>query len=219
MCCFAASFSLALAQVRTPPLLPSEAPPPGSGSPSPLPPLFGPPQGHYVPAVSYRIYRANELGQGPLLINLAGLAIGNGLTAPAIQFPAYAEYALMNKLIDQGLYDSIQGWMPLCTWGANWCNSHNWRWACIIALEVCQVGLGRGKAGGEGRRCALLGGGGWLGGRGPSAGVFRSGRACRGDVGGTKRTYLSVAPGSEHTSEHHQHSAWCRCAIWGGGGG
>ncbi|PNG99260.1 Serine carboxypeptidase 3, partial [Tetrabaena socialis] len=54
--------------------------------------------GHYVPAVSSAIYRANELGQGPLTIPLVGLAIGNGMTVPAIQFPAYADFALQNNL-------------------------------------------------------------------------------------------------------------------------
>jgi hypothetical protein len=34
--------------------------------------------GHYVPAVSSAVYRANELGLGPLIIPLKGLAIGNG---------------------------------------------------------------------------------------------------------------------------------------------
>ncbi|KAG2492349.1 hypothetical protein HYH03_009297 [Edaphochlamys debaryana] len=95
--------------------------------------------GHYVPAVSSAIYRANELGQGPMTIPLAGLAIGNGMTHPSIQFPAYADFALENKLISQGLHDSIQWWMPLCTWGAEFCDSHKWRLACTIALQVCQL--------------------------------------------------------------------------------
>ncbi|PNW82448.1 hypothetical protein CHLRE_06g279400v5 [Chlamydomonas reinhardtii] len=95
--------------------------------------------GHYVPAVSSAIYRANELGTGPMTIPLAGLAIGNGMTNPTLQFPAYADFALENKLISQGLHDSIQWWMPLCQWGAEFCDTHQWRFACIIALEVCQM--------------------------------------------------------------------------------
>ncbi|KXZ41207.1 hypothetical protein GPECTOR_651g768 [Gonium pectorale] len=95
--------------------------------------------GHYVPAVSSAIYRANELGQGPLTIPLAGLAIGNGLTNPAVQMPAYADYALENSLISKGLHDSIQFWMPLCTWGADFCDTHKWRIGCVIALQVCQL--------------------------------------------------------------------------------
>ncbi|GFR42356.1 hypothetical protein Agub_g3051 [Astrephomene gubernaculifera] len=95
--------------------------------------------GHYVPAVSNAIYRANELGTGPLTLPLRGLAIGNGLTHPSLQFPAYADFALDNGLISQGLHDSIQWWMPLCTWGADFCDNHGWRLACVLALQVCQL--------------------------------------------------------------------------------
>ncbi|PNH02566.1 Serine carboxypeptidase-like 49, partial [Tetrabaena socialis] len=37
------------------------------------------------------------------------------------------------------LHDSIQFWMPLCRWGAEFCDAHDWRFACIVALEVCQI--------------------------------------------------------------------------------
>ncbi len=51
-----------------------------------------PAQGHYVPAVAHRIYVANKRREGPINIKLKGLAIGNGLTDPAIQYGAYADY-------------------------------------------------------------------------------------------------------------------------------
>ena len=41
--------------------------------------------GHYVPAVSYAVFEAQQRGQGPAFI-LKGLAIGNGLTEPEIQY-------------------------------------------------------------------------------------------------------------------------------------
>lgn len=44
-------------------------------------------QGHYVPAVAHRVYRAKELGIGEP-VNIVGAAIGNGLTMPAIQYGA-----------------------------------------------------------------------------------------------------------------------------------
>ena len=56
--------------------------------------------GHYVPAVSHRVWLANKNKEGRP-INLHGIAIGNGLTSPKIQFPAYADYALQNNLINQ----------------------------------------------------------------------------------------------------------------------
>lgn len=71
-------------------------------SPLSPPPPKQPTQGHYCPAVANRVYKASELGEGPR-INLKGVAIGNGMTMPAVQFPAYADFALQNNLIDQGV--------------------------------------------------------------------------------------------------------------------
>jgi carboxypeptidase C (cathepsin A) len=48
------------------------------------------------------VYKASELGEGPP-INLKGVAIGNGLTMPAVQFGAYADFALQNNLISQAV--------------------------------------------------------------------------------------------------------------------
>jgi len=48
------------------------------------------------------VYKATELGQGPP-IKLKGVAIGNGMTNPAVQFPAYADFALQNNLISQSV--------------------------------------------------------------------------------------------------------------------
>lgn len=94
--------------------------------------------GHYVPAVANRVYRAKELGEGTP-INIKGAAIGNGLTAPAIQFGAYADFAEQNGIISKGNRDSIQWFMPLCRWGANLCQSTKWGWVCGLALEYCQL--------------------------------------------------------------------------------
>ena len=57
-------------------------------------------QGHYAPAVAHRVYRAKELGLG-LPINIKGVAIGNGLTMPALQFGAYADFAQQAGLISE----------------------------------------------------------------------------------------------------------------------
>ena len=53
-----------------------------------------------MPAVASAVYKAKELGTGPI-VNIKGAAIGNGLTNPAIQFGAYADYALENGVITQ----------------------------------------------------------------------------------------------------------------------
>lgn len=44
--------------------------------------------GHYVPAVASRVFHATRSGEVVPPINLQGLAIGNGLTYPAIQVGA-----------------------------------------------------------------------------------------------------------------------------------
>eukprot|EP00898_Chlorokybus_atmophyticus_P003175 jgi/Chlat1/3859/Chrsp26S00302 len=75
--------------------------------------------GHYVPAVANRIYTGNKAIAGSSgrytslhtewkRIELKGLAIGNGLTNPEIQYGAYADYALRNNLITEVQRDLIQ---------------------------------------------------------------------------------------------------------------
>lgn len=43
-----------------------------------------------------------------------GFAIGNGLTDPGIQYKAYTDYALDNKLIQKSDYDRINQMIPDC---------------------------------------------------------------------------------------------------------
>lgn len=43
-----------------------------------------------------------------------GFAIGNGLTDPAIQYKAYTDFALDNKLITKTDYESINKKIPGC---------------------------------------------------------------------------------------------------------
>jgi hypothetical protein len=68
-------------------------------------------QGHYCPAVANRIYKDAELGRGPA-VNLKGVAIGNGMTNPAVQYAAYADFALQNNLISQSV--SADGTSSAC---------------------------------------------------------------------------------------------------------
>lgn len=93
-----------------------------------------------MPAVSHKIYTHNKLDQGPK-INLRGLAIGNGLTDPAIQYGAYADFALENGLVSQSTRDNIKRFLPVCTFGINACN--NWPilgpFVCPLALQFCQT--------------------------------------------------------------------------------
>lgn len=52
---------------------------------------------------------------------LQGFAIGNGLTDPAIQYGAYADYALEMGIISQRAHSSITKIYPLCQRGIELC--------------------------------------------------------------------------------------------------
>merc|ERR1711990_209723 len=51
--------------------------------------------GHYVPAIAYHLTH-DETG---VPLSLKGIAIGNGLTDPFAQYPAYAPYSYENGLV------------------------------------------------------------------------------------------------------------------------
>ena len=57
--------------------------------------------GHYVPVVAHRIFEASRNDEGSVRINLKGFAIGNGLTDPLVQYPAYAKYAAGVGIVTQ----------------------------------------------------------------------------------------------------------------------
>ena len=52
-----------------------------------------------------------------------GLAIGNGLTNPEIQYKAYTDYALEMKLIDSSDYNGINLDIPQCEQAAKKCGN------------------------------------------------------------------------------------------------
>ena len=50
--------------------------------------------GHYAPSTAWRIVDGNNnLQPGDVHVNLAGLAVGNGLTEPSVQYEYYAQMA------------------------------------------------------------------------------------------------------------------------------
>jgi carboxypeptidase C (cathepsin A) len=73
--------------------------------------------GHYIPAVSHRVYEGNRKLEG-VHINLVGLGIGNGMTNPAVQFKHYADFAFNNthrRIISQATYDRMKVMEGGCT--------------------------------------------------------------------------------------------------------
>ncbi|KAL6896702.1 hypothetical protein ACP4OV_007274 [Aristida adscensionis] len=91
--------------------------------------------GHYIPAAANRVHRGNKNASG-LHINLKGFAIGNGLTDPAIQYGAYADYALQMGIIGENARNTINKLVPACNLGIKLCG-YAGAIPCIASYLVC----------------------------------------------------------------------------------
>ncbi|KAL3518431.1 hypothetical protein ACH5RR_021020 [Cinchona calisaya] len=92
--------------------------------------------GHYIPAFASRVQKGNKDKEG-LYINLKGVAMGNGLTNPEIQFNAYSQYALDMKLINQSDYEKLIPLVSNCLQGIKLCGPEGGS-PCKTAYDVCQ---------------------------------------------------------------------------------
>ncbi|KAG4982758.1 hypothetical protein AAZX31_10G099600 [Glycine max] len=94
--------------------------------------------GHYIPAFATRIHRGNKAKEG-IHINLKGLAIGNGLTNPAIQYKAYPDYALEMGIIKKATRNLLNlVLVPACESAIKLCGT-NGKTSCMAAYVVCNV--------------------------------------------------------------------------------
>ena len=105
--------------------------------------------GHYVPAVSYAVFEAQRKGEGPSF-KLKGLAVGNGLTEPEIQYGAYADYALGMDLVTEKQTAEAKRAYPVCRKMIRACGggagpdgpspeSDTKSALCTAAVALCQV--------------------------------------------------------------------------------
>ncbi|CAM8967168.1 unnamed protein product [Rhodiola kirilowii] len=90
--------------------------------------------GHYIPALASRVAKGNKANEG-IHINLKGFAIGNGLTDPEQQYPAYTDFALANKLISQADHARINKLIPPCLQEIQKCKTQDE--ACLNAYDDC----------------------------------------------------------------------------------
>jgi cathepsin A (carboxypeptidase C) len=105
--------------------------------------------GHFAPAIAHRIWKGNnDLQDGLLTLNLAGLAIGNGLTMPEIQYQYFAEMTQNNShnltLVDEDTYTEMKNAEDLCVLGIQLCNLGDTavnNFACQKAYSFCQQSL------------------------------------------------------------------------------
>ncbi|KAL8515937.1 hypothetical protein ACS0TY_014588 [Phlomoides rotata] len=82
------------------------------------------------------IRRSSEAASMDFYDFLQGLAIGNGLTHPGIQYKAYPDYALDMKLINQTYYNRLIKSLPLCLKQIKICGS-NGSLSCLLASRLC----------------------------------------------------------------------------------
>ncbi|CAI8602072.1 unnamed protein product [Vicia faba] len=94
--------------------------------------------GHYIPALGSRIHQGNQANEG-IHINLKGLAIGNGLTNPAIQYKAYPDYALDMGIITQSTHDLLgKVLVPACELAIKLCGTDG-KISCLTANVACNL--------------------------------------------------------------------------------
>lgn len=87
--------------------------------------------GHYIPAISHNFVFKNKAN---LKMNFKGMAIGNGMVDPYLQYPEYNTFAYENgliskatKLVLDGVFKSCQILIKTNIWP--------------VAMEECQVGV------------------------------------------------------------------------------
>ena len=93
--------------------------------------------GHYVPAIGYRIVQGNAaLAQGESHVNLQGIAVGNGLVNPRVQYQAYSDYALANRMIGADMYRNLKAMSePACVKAIDQCEQAGTM--CERAVDTC----------------------------------------------------------------------------------
>lgn len=99
--------------------------------------------GHYAPATANGIYQGNQaLAPGDIHINLAGLAMGNGLTDPEVQYKYYPEMAynysiskIGHPVVDLSTYKQMQNAVPGCIKLISQCQQDHS--VCSVAQFVC----------------------------------------------------------------------------------
>ncbi|XP_047340251.1 serine carboxypeptidase-like [Impatiens glandulifera] len=90
--------------------------------------------GHYIPALATRIRNGNNNGDGDH-INLKGIAIGNGLTHPAIQYKSLIDYASNMSLITETEVRRVARLLPKCEEDAARCRGEGI--SCREAYSSC----------------------------------------------------------------------------------
>lgn len=103
--------------------------------------------GHYVPAISHKIWENNKASEG-IHIPLTGIAIGNGLTNPEEQYKWYAEMGHSGGVPQGGhapsvygdaVYNGMKALEPACTAAIKACAALPNPLTCLAASEGCNL--------------------------------------------------------------------------------
>jgi len=106
--------------------------------------------GHYAPAIAHRVFKGNQkLKPGTDILNLKGVAVGNGLTDPKIQYQYYADMAYKNshdiQTIPKFEYDAMKKATPQCIDLISQCNAAKTKlmgkFYCQEAYAYCNEAL------------------------------------------------------------------------------
>ncbi|KAJ3194890.1 hypothetical protein HK101_001661 [Irineochytrium annulatum] len=101
--------------------------------------------GHYIPAIATEVLDGNELAKDPesglLPINMVSIAIGNGITDPAVQYEYYSKFACGNSygpIFEQEECDELDKKFPFCKSLIEACGSYDSAFVCAPATMYCQ---------------------------------------------------------------------------------
>jgi len=106
--------------------------------------------GHYAPAIAHRVFKGNqEMKKGTDILNLEGVAVGNGLTDPKIQYQYYADMAYKNshdiKTVSKVVYEAMTKATPKCIDLIDQCNDAKTKlmgnFFCQEAFVFCNEAL------------------------------------------------------------------------------
>ena len=105
--------------------------------------------GHYAPAIAHRVMVGNEQKlEGTIDVKLSGVAVGNGLTDPAVQYQYYADMAFNNShgihCVDEATYKKMKDNTPTCVGMIQSCNdaplsSFRTQFKCQVADTYCNT--------------------------------------------------------------------------------
>ena len=100
--------------------------------------------GHYVPAVAHGVWLHNKAADAAK-IKLTGVAIGNGLTDPEIQYEYYKDMIVSTNdheaAVGKVVHAAMVAATPPCVAAIKQCNKNHTYGACLPALEGCEIAL------------------------------------------------------------------------------